>query len=582
MEGIFFARFDDVAGSVVECQASVRRRSQKGNEERPSNLDEELEEEEGQDKDDIGEEEEEDALDPELWDRVSDFIIVRKELCGSLLTVSSSEEFSQNGNLAQGGGKQVLACPLYLEGPRYPRNTFFFSFGFVLQEDQIDALTPRGGFGNLDNVLRKLSLAMQTLETENGFLSREGAALRLRPVLRRVLDELREFGECIVAIDEANTLALKITPRLIDPPEVLDYQVPVQTRDIAGLVSREWDLTFLEVLRFIDGNRHVKLISELSGVAVALVRRCIRQLLYFRCVRLVDIFQFSAAYVCTAKLGQLVEDENLQRICRTYVWNGFGDGPPPLARVFQLYAALQPCLELKDFCLLHDPSGSHVDVRKLIVFGVLHGLVSRVHKFPILVGAPPKDEISDAEEAGYAEYCKSVQDYFDSAMMEESQVPRFPMEHGNKQKENNSAATTVSGTSSSSSKYATSLRRTASEELVEGVAATPSSSLSSSPLISTSIPPPASLSRSHSDQFTNEHSRKAQMSPHDLGEANDFIGREEAHLEYDEMRQNLFPLLNGYNCYDAICCELWRSPEELDTVLQARGNKAVTVALVQK
>jgi len=528
MIGVFYARFDDVVGPVVECQAPTG----------------EL------------------ALDPELFDRTNEFVIARKELCGSVLTVGDGPT----------SGKKVMSCPQCVESEKYNRNTFFFAFGFVLSAEE--------STGGYEPVLQKLSHTMLSLEIESSFLS-EGGKDKLQSILDRVLDELSHFGECIVSIDSANTLALKITPRLIDPPEVLDYDVPVQTRDISRLATREWDLTFLQILGFINGERHVKLIAELSGVGVALVRRCIRQLMYYRCVRLVDIFQYSNSYMCTSRIINLGEDERLQKQCISYVWNGVGEPPQP-QKVFQLYSSLQPCLELKDFYLLYDTTGLNIDERKFVSFGVLHGIIRRVHKYPVFGNSSlTSDQIEDAEEAGYVQFCDNVQAFFDqptpsttiatavgfaeapsSLRLAQPDLP--PPEHWAGEKEDGSFLEKLDKNSLSTSLISSS---------------SSSSSLSSSPigfplvredssLLATVSSPPSPAS------FLNQKQHSVDLDLLQGGEAGEPGGQNEF-LE-------ILPLLNGRICFDGNCCELWRGPEELQFLLRAQHKENAHIAMIEK
>ncbi len=334
MEGIFFARFDDEAGPVLVMHVDYE-----DNYERCQEF-------------------------SSIFEHVTDYIITRKELCGSILTVTDSN-------------KKIQSCPLYVENSNfYKRNSFFFAFGFVF-EQHFEA-------GPYSATLRKICAEMRTLEVEAQLLSGsvDDVTEKLRPTLCRVLHDLRKWRQCVVTIGESNSLlALKVVPRLIDPPEVFDHHVPVRVRSIDALVTKEWDVTIKRVLDFIDGERHIKLIAEESGVASSLVRKCVRQLLYFRCVRLVDIFQYSNLYACTPRIVELAKNQKLAKACIKYI--SHGDTLPSLQYVFHLYSSLQPSVPLKVFCLVNDTFTNHVDDRKLVLFGILHGFIKRIHKFPI-------------------------------------------------------------------------------------------------------------------------------------------------------------------------------------------------------
>ena len=91
------------------------------------------------------------------------------------------------------------------------------------------------------------------------------------------------------------------------PPPVSDHQVPTLLPPAsrrraphrhsaaaaavrAGLTSG-WDLALQRVLPYIDGRCHVARIAERARMDVTLVRRSLRQLLYWGAVAMVDIFQ---------------------------------------------------------------------------------------------------------------------------------------------------------------------------------------------------------------------------------------------------------------------------------------------------
>ena len=43
---------------------------------------------------------------------------------------------------------------------------------------------------------------------------------------------------------------------------------------------------------------------------------------------------------------------------------------------------MDPSTRLADFCLTHD-TPLHIDDRRFVIFGLIHGLIRRVHEYPI-------------------------------------------------------------------------------------------------------------------------------------------------------------------------------------------------------
>jgi len=346
MRGLFFAKFDDEAGPVMVCEAT------NGCSE---------------------------ALSPDLFDRVNDFIITKKDFCGCVLTATDQQSESK-----------VMSCPRSVENDKlYARNEFFFSFGIVF-----NLSTDSGAY---EPVLKKLSSIMESLEVESSYLSQDNCEAVLQPILEQVLQGLLVWGECIVPVDEANIIALKFSPRLVDPPQVFEYQVPVLIRDVDYLITKEWDLTIQQVVKYIDGVRHVKLIAEESSVAMAMVKRCMRQLMYFHCIKLMDIFQYSNIYACTPRIRELAENEELQKSCLRFICKQNQRDLPQLPKVFQLYASMNGLLGIRDIFLLYDTDFMNINDRLFITFGVLNGLIRRIHKHPVHMPSISMDELQGTD-----------------------------------------------------------------------------------------------------------------------------------------------------------------------------------------
>lgn len=150
------------------------------------------------------------------------------------------------------------------------------------------------------------------------------------------------------------------------------------------LTIAEWDLALQQIVPYIDGVRYIKRISLEADVEIAIVKKCIRQLLYYNCVTLIDIFLHSNIYANTTKIAQFATDSNLQAECGAYVVKT-GHASPSFARIFALYCSVQPSLRISDFCVVYFESLALIDVRRFITFGLIHGFLRRVHRYPIYI-----------------------------------------------------------------------------------------------------------------------------------------------------------------------------------------------------
>ena len=298
-------------------------------------------------------------------ENVANYIFPKPELCGSLLTIRGTSKF------------KLMSCPLFIESSKYTRHRFTFAFGMVFfQEDDVGPYGP---------VLRKISRFFHKLEQESNFLS-SGAHGKLGSLLLRILDDLLVRGECIVRVVDPKTfLALKLFPKPLDPPLFGDFQVPVLIKPLKKMVLKEWDLTIQRLEQHIDGKKFVKRIAIESGMDISIVRKALRQLLYYRVIIMIDVFQYSNYYCCTKKLIQLAENEALQRECRNEVIavSTSMKNAPSFTVIFNLYASLHPAAPYGDFCVDHRTDLLGIDDQRLITFGIRYGLIRRIRNIPI-------------------------------------------------------------------------------------------------------------------------------------------------------------------------------------------------------
>ncbi|EGZ26380.1 hypothetical protein PHYSODRAFT_297677 [Phytophthora sojae] len=207
------------------------------------------------------------------------------------------------------------------------------------------------------------------VEKESGFLYNSDKKELLGSILPQILRDLTLHGECTIPVDTANIINLKLLPTLQDPAPVFEYQAPVAIRDLRALLENSGALF-----------EHVE---DLCAAADCAVHRR-RPLLYYGCVTLIDIFLHSNIYTNTPKIAVLANDTKLQAECAVYIAKS-GHAPPSFARIFALYCSVQPSLRMSDFCVVYSESLSLIDVRRFITFGLIHGFLRRVHRYPICI-----------------------------------------------------------------------------------------------------------------------------------------------------------------------------------------------------
>ncbi|XP_022907949.1 GATOR complex protein NPRL2 isoform X2 [Onthophagus taurus] len=321
----------------------------------------------------------ENYISKEVFDSVSVYIITKLELQRSTITVTLPNY-------------KILGFPVRIDDKKYARNAFQFNLCFVCNT--------KARAVHYEPVVTKLSDYLIALEVENNFLSGGNLANNLSPILKQVLNDLNTKGEC--ALTEGPTAThLKVVKIRHSPQAVVDCQVPIF---IKPLPEDKWDLTTQQVAPFIDGFNHVARIANLSDVENNLVKACVQNLVYYGVVALVPLFQYSNIYCTTPKLNVLIQDVDLQRICLKYVAKS-QRYLPCIRDVFRIYAAMTRGTTIRDLCVRFNPANLRINERKLVQFGVLEGIIRRVHKYPVFLGDCPELNKSLSGLASLDEIC---------------------------------------------------------------------------------------------------------------------------------------------------------------------------------
>ncbi|KAK8208642.1 nitrogen permease regulator 2 [Phyllosticta capitalensis] len=406
---------------------------------------------------------------------ISEFVIPRQDFCDRLVTVCVNHY-------------RVIGYPVCINNfdGRYDRNQFIFNFAFVVEEELLD-------WNSYASIVRKLGRLLRNLEEQSGFLSVEekeqdelemrlalgaagggplaGAAVsKVYALCEMILEDLNNYCECMIPIDDSNTINLKLFPTRVPPAPVHAWHVPLLTIDLEMYTSPSAktnrcatlssDLTLTRILPFIDGINSVASIAQLADTDLGLTRKAIQHLLYYDTVVLLDIFQFGATYAPTPVISHFFTDEAALRECAQYVRiprfldASIGDaaqgetkkemghsrktsvgsntattaiGSPsqhssPLYNrpnrsstsgthvtnitgltanlvlapnqptvthdtLIQLYSSLRQGVTLRSWVLENATILTHIDVRRLITFGVIKGFLYRIHKYAITTSA---------------------------------------------------------------------------------------------------------------------------------------------------------------------------------------------------
>lgn len=338
------------------------------------------------------------CINDEDFHSIQNYLIPREELQQKLITVKAF-------------GHKILGCPVHIKNDIYSRNAFLFNVCFVFD--------PNTNTTCYERVLKKLVQYLTVLEMESKYLSSISDNLQKQPllshkefyaslgeVLQQVLNKINSCGSCAIPIDEANTIHLKLVPTYDVPMHIGDHDVPLLTFELEDYHFYQWDLATQQVIPIIDGFKHVAQIAAEAGKDVQLVKTLIENLLYFKLVKIIPIFQYSNIYMVTSDIQKLYQSNDLQCQCLEYV-RLFNKPLPHFDDVLRVYSCFThgTMTTVERVCTrLHPHNELAIDIRKLIQFGVVNGFIRRMHKYPVQISPPTTTD-------PFLRYCDGMHSY---------------------------------------------------------------------------------------------------------------------------------------------------------------------------
>lgn len=337
IRSIFFAEFHPITGPMIRVQAPESR----------------------------------ELITKEVFDAFSVFEIPKAELDRTPLTVNAL-------------GYKICGYPIILKDEKYKRNEFMFNVAFVCH--------PWSRTVQYEPAVKKLAHFLVDLELEIEFLSDEKYSTQLQRLLEKVYSDLNERKECSAVIF-GYSLHLKVIAVQNDPEMVNDWDVPVlqikwdESQENA-IKKEDWDLTTQQILPHVNGINFIGKIAALARVDSSLVRAAIQNLLYHRVVKLNCIFMYSNVYCLTPSVKLLREDEDLREKFMNYIKRdeNFDNRIVTFRDVYRMICEFDNHTSVVDICHQFRPrENMNICEFRFVTFLMLHGIIRRVHKYPVYV-----------------------------------------------------------------------------------------------------------------------------------------------------------------------------------------------------
>ncbi|KNE65270.1 hypothetical protein AMAG_10914 [Allomyces macrogynus ATCC 38327] len=305
-----------------------------------------------------------------LFDTIPEYLIPKPELCGQVVSIAVDRY-------------RLVGHPIYLKDESYERNMAIWNAVFVVPREA-DA---RGWH----RVVTKLARTLKQLEVESRYMTTVANRAALYALLHQVLYDLNTLRETRVVVNPGTVLELYALPEpAARPPPIRFWDVPVARIDFATVAMDDWDVTVRRIVPHIDGVRTVAAVADRADADLDLARLAIEHLVHLGAVHVVDLFQGSNTYVVTPRLRRLAHDAHVQAECVRAVTRADAAVAPTPTRVLTVYAMFKHGATVQQVASDRAFPSHLVDIRRLVVVGVLRGWLRRVHRFPVWHGrAPP-------------------------------------------------------------------------------------------------------------------------------------------------------------------------------------------------
>jgi hypothetical protein len=312
------------------------------------------------------------------FDSISSYIIPKDQLKNRIITITV-------------GVYRIVGFPIYIEHPKYKRNKYMFNSCFIFDQNTNTC--------SYEAVVKKLASDLKTLEVESCFLSTEKTKKDDLPkLLRQIQLNLNTTDECIIQKIgnlEHSAIFLKQIKNHMDPQIVQSSDVPVFTINQHEFEIDDWDLTTKRIVQAINGFKTVSLLADETSIDSSIVKESVQNLLYAGVIMLVPIIQYSSMFAKTSNLIQYYSNPEIQSDSISFVRLDKEKEAPTFYDIFTFYNYFDNGVTFQDINEMYNPHEKNIDIRKLILFGLIKGYLKKINKYPVCL----QDQQS---QAGYS------------------------------------------------------------------------------------------------------------------------------------------------------------------------------------
>ena len=317
-------------------------------------------------------------INKETFEDVSSYVIVGKHLSERIITVTiDHHHLFMNYSIA-------------IDNAKYDRNTLHLAIGFVIENNQNIEI--------YESCLRKFARTLIALEIEKEYLFLDTDKSKLQELFASFYHQIIEKNEVYLYLDHANYLCLKLfsSNHHMIPLSLQDVDVPIfLIHDPSSLSSLPWDISIQHLIPCIDGFSNIQKIAKEAAMDIECVKNCLRVLVYYKCLIISDVFQFSNCYTLTENCHHVLSDRSMLESIQNFAALDKKD-PPPIPQILRLTFALLPHVSIGDMLLTRsDLHLEGVDIRKLLAILQSHQIIRRVKKFPVSISNKNAFNLSD-------------------------------------------------------------------------------------------------------------------------------------------------------------------------------------------